>query len=63
MSKTVRRPTLLTVDAGPDHGVAARFYRLTIAGRGSGPAREDVLVPDGEALRIAHSHVILDEAA
>jgi hypothetical protein len=58
-----RRTTLLTVDAGPDHRVPARFYLLMVGGRGSDMVREDVLVPDGDELRTAHRHEILDEAA
>jgi hypothetical protein len=53
---------MLTVDVGPEH--PARFYRLIIGGRGhSETVTEELLVPDGDELKITHRHDSLDEAA
>ena len=53
---------VLTVDAGPDR--PARFYRLIVGGRGADqPVSEDLLVPDGDELKILHRHENHGEAA
>jgi hypothetical protein len=57
-----RRTTMLTVDAGPDQ--PARFYRLMIATPdGDDTVTEELLVPDGDELKITHRLINSDKAA
>jgi hypothetical protein len=56
--------TVLTVDAGPDDRAPARFYRLRITRPDStGPTRDELLVPDGDELRITHRHEFIEDEA
>jgi hypothetical protein len=63
MARARRRTTLLTVDTGAQHDEPTRFYRLVVGGPDTEAIREDLLVPDGDELRIRHTHDPLDDAA
>jgi hypothetical protein len=60
---------VLTVDSGTDRR-SQRFYLLMVGapeGQAGDPAPEtvcgEILVPEGDELRITHRHEIVDEAA